>query len=123
MFIKLDKDYEIKTTLGTIRDIEKAFGKSFFEIINDISKMSTDQQIKLLYIGVRRAHPEISEDAFNAKCEDYLGIGDLMEYLEQYFYGLQYPGLSESEVQSKIEKKLQKNRELQAARASIGQSL
>ena len=99
MFIKLDKDYEVKTTLGTIRDIEKAFGKSFFEIINEIGKMKTDEQIKLLYVGVRRANSALSEEAFNALCEDYLGIGDLMEYLEKYFYALQYPGLSEQEVQ------------------------
>ena len=120
MNIKLDKTYEVKTTLGTIRDIEKVFGKAFFELINDISKMKTDDQIKLLYVGVRRAHPELSEEEFNAKCEEYLGIGDLMELLEQYFYGLQYPGLSEEEVQERIEKKLQRNRELQASRASIG---
>ena len=40
MYIRLDKDYEIKTTLGTIRDIERVFGKSFFEVVNSISGIS-----------------------------------------------------------------------------------
>ena len=120
MYIKLNKDYEVKATLGTIRDIEKAFGKTFFDVVNSISKMTIEEQIKLLYVGVRKAHPDINEATFNALCEEYLGIGDLMEYLEKYFYALQYPGLSDEEVQERIEKKLQKNRELQKTRASIG---
>ena len=120
MFIKLDKEYEVKTTLGTIRDIEKAFGKGFFDLVGGISKMTLDEQIKLLYVGARKADPELTEKAFAALCEEYLGIGDLMEYLEKYMYALQYPGLSEEEVRERIEKKLERNRELQASRASIG---
>jgi len=120
MHIKLDRDYEVKTTLGTIRDIEKAFGKSFFEVVNAIGSMKVVEQIKLLYVGVHKAHPEMTAEAFNALCENYIGIGDLMEYLEKYFYALQYPGLSEQEVQERIEKKLQRNRELQASRTPAG---
>ena len=120
MYITLDKQYQVKTTLGTIRDIERVFGKSFFEVVNSVSKMKVEDQIKLLYVGVKKMNAELSEETFNALCEDFLGIGDLMEYLEKYFYALQYPGLSEQEVQEKIEKKLQKNRELKADMDSIG---
>ena len=120
MYITLDRQYQVKTTLGTIRDIERTFDKSFFEIVNTVSQMKVEEQIKLLYVGVRRLNPELTEDTFNSLCEDYLGIGDLMEYLEKYFYALQYPGLSEEQVQEKIEKKLQKNRELKANMDSIG---
>jgi len=121
MHIKLDKDYEVKTTLGTIRDIEKTFGKSFFEIVNSVATMKLEDQIKLLFAGVRKAHPDIKETAFIDLCEDHLGMGDLMEYLEQYFYALQYPGLSEEEVQAKLEKKLQRTQALQnAKKAKVG---
>ena len=116
MYIKLDRNYEVKTTLGTTRDIEKAFGKGFFELAGEIAKMTIDQQIKLLYVGAKKADPALTEIDFNEACENYLGIGDLMEYLEQFFYALQYPGLSEDEVQEKIQKKLERSRELQAAR-------
>ncbi|MCL2061033.1 MAG: hypothetical protein FWH03_00195 [Firmicutes bacterium] len=120
MFIKLDKDYEVKTTLGTIREIEKAFSKSFYEVVNTVSAMKVEQQIKLLYVGARKADAHLSESAFMDLCEEYLGIGDLMEYLEKFFYALQYPGLSDEEVQDRIQKKLQRNRELQASKGSIG---
>jgi len=120
MYIKLEKEYEVKTTLGTIRDIEKSFGKGFFELAGEIAKMTLDKQLKLLFIGVRRANPDLTEQTFMSICEDHLGIGDLMEYLEKYMLALQYPGLSEEEVHSKLEKKLERNKELQALRASIG---
>jgi hypothetical protein len=120
MFIKLDREYEVKTTLGTIRDIEKSFGKSFFEVVGNMTAMKVEEQIKLLYFGIRKAYPEMTEQSFNILCENHIGIGDLMEYLEKYFYALQYPGLSEQEVQERIEKKLQRSRTLHQLADSIG---
>ena len=120
MFIKLDRDYEVKTTLGTIRDIEKSFNKPFFDVVNEISKMKMDDQMRLLYIGAKKADNNLTQEDFFSKCEEYLGIGDLFEYLEKYFYSLQYPGLSDEEVQSKIQKKLQQSRDMQQNRALTG---
>ncbi|MDR1905395.1 MAG: hypothetical protein LBQ27_00560 [Clostridiales bacterium] len=120
MIIKLDRAYEVKCSLGTIRDIESAYDKSFFELVNDITKMKTEEQIKLLYIGAKKADNTLILKEFTDKCEEYMGLGDLMDYLEKYFYGLQYPGLSDEEVQNRIEKKLQKSRELQRNRDLIG---
>ncbi|MDR1094568.1 MAG: hypothetical protein LBL66_10525 [Clostridiales bacterium] len=113
MYIKLDREYEVKATLGTIRDIERAFGKGFLELAGGIAKMTLDEQLKLLYVGARKANPGLSEEAFNAACEEHLGLGDLMEYLEKYMYALQYPGLSEEEVRERLEKKLERSREMQ----------
>ena len=58
----------------------------------------------MLFAGVKRANPAMSFEEFYTLCEENLGMGDLMEYLEKYLYALQYPGLSEEEVQQKIEK-------------------
>ena len=110
MYIKLDKEYEVKTTLGTIREIEKAFGKSFFDTVASVGTMRLDEQIKLLYVGVKRANLDLTQEQFTNLCEEYLGIGDIMEYLEQYFYALQYPGLSQIEVQERIQKKSQQGK-------------
>ena len=49
MIIKLDREYEVKCTLGTIRDIEDSFKKSFVEIVSDIGKLSTREQMKMLF--------------------------------------------------------------------------
>ncbi|MDR3022291.1 MAG: hypothetical protein LBU60_06445 [Clostridiales bacterium] len=114
MYIKLDREYEIKTTLGTIKEIEKTFGKSFFEVINSLSNMKIEEQIKMLYVGVKKANLDMTENAFAELCDSFVGLGDLMEYLEQYIYALQYPGLTEQEVQDKLEKKLQRTHKLQS---------
>jgi len=120
MYIKLDKEYEVKTTLGTIREIEKQFGRAFFDIIKSVTSMVIEEQMRLLYVGVHKANSDLTETAFADLCEDNMGMGDLMEYLEKYLYALQYPGLSEQEVQERLEKKLEKSRKLQEVSGKVG---
>ena len=112
MYIKLDREYEIKSTLGTIREIERMFNKAFFDVINGITSMKVEEQIKLLFAGVKKANPDIKENDFISLCEDHLGMGELMDYIEQYIFALQYPGLTEEEVQNKLEKKLARSKAL-----------
>ncbi len=107
MYIKLDRDYEVKCTLGTIKDIETSFQKPFFTLASALDKLTTDEQIRFLYAGVRRADPSVTRERFTDACEEMLGIGDLVEYLEKFVLQLQYPGLSQEEIREKIEKKLQ----------------
>ena len=111
MIIKLDRDYEIKCTLGTIKDIETSFGKPFFALVTELDKLTTTELIKLIYIGARRADATLTEQGFLAACEDCL---------EQYVFQLQYPGLKPEEAQKKIEKKLERTRALKKAQGSIG---
>ena len=120
MIIKLDRDYEIKCTLGTIKDIETSFGKPFFALVTELDKLTTTELIKLMYIGARRAEATLTEQGFLAACEDSLGLGELSDCLEQYVFQLQYPGLKPEEAQKKIEKKLERTRALKKAQGSIG---
>lgn len=120
MFIKADKNYEVKCTLGTIRDIEAKFGKPFFALVSELDKFTTTELISLLYVGVHKADKSVKEQDFIAACEDNLGLGELSDCLEQYVYQLQYPGLTPEEVQEKIEKKLERTRALKKAQGSIG---
>ena len=113
MYIKLDQEYEVKTTLGTIREIERLFDKAFFEVISGVTEMKIDEQIKLLFAGVKKANPDMTEKKFTDLCDDNVGMGDLMDYLEKFILALQYPGLTEAEVQEKVEKKLQRAQALQ----------
>lgn len=118
MIIKLDKDVEIKCTLGTIRDIESVFKRSFVEIVTDIGKLSTSEQIKMLYIGAHRADPELKEEEFIDKFDNFLGLGDLSDYLEQFILQLQYPGKTEREIQERLEKKVQRAAALKGSTAT-----
>lgn len=107
MYIKLDKEREVKCTLGTIRDIEKKFNKGFYEILRGLDKMTVTDQIKLLHVGAVKADRDLNEEAFAELCDEYLGMGELQETLENFLYQLQYPGLSNAEIQDRIQKKLQ----------------
>ena len=107
MKIKLDKEYEVKCTLGTIKEIENLFNKPFFAIASALDKLTTTEQLKLLFMGVKRADSTVREDDFMTACDDYLGIGDLTDCLEEFILQLQYPGSTKEEIEKKIEKKLQ----------------
>lgn len=115
MIITLDKDYELKCTLGTIREIEQRFNKGFYTLMRDIEKMSVSDQLKLIYVGIKKAGADISEQNFSDLCDKYMGMGELTELLEKYLLQLQYPGLSTDEIKDRIQKKLQKATELNAA--------
>lgn len=106
MVIKLDREYEVKCTLGTIKDIETAFKKPFFTLAAELDKLNTTEQIKLLFAGVKRADPEVQQSQFISQCENCLGLGELTEYLEQFVLQIQYPGEAREEIQQRIEKKL-----------------
>lgn len=114
MIIKAGKEYEVKCTLGTIKDIESRFNKPFYTLLSDVNKMTTTEQVRFLYVGVKRADPQVEEKEFAADCEDNLGLGMLSEYIEQYILELQYPGMSKEEIQKKLEKKLQQAEAMKA---------
>lgn len=117
MRITLDRDYEVKCTLGTIKEIEKTFGKPFFALISSLDKLTTTEQLKMLYIGAKKADDTLQEEYFISKCDDYLGLGALSEHIENYILQLQYPGMSSDEIQKKIQKKLE---QAESLRSSIG---
>jgi len=108
MNIKLDKDYEIKTTLGTIREIERLFDMGFLDVLTKVFSMKLEEQLKFVYAGFKKANPNVDEDKFIELCEDNLGMGKLMEVIEEYIFALQFPGMSEEEVHKTMEKKLQR---------------
>lgn len=106
MIIKLDREYEVKCTLGTIRDIEVAFKKPFVSLLENVATLTTSEQIRLLYAGVKRADKTVEEGEFRAACEDKLGLADLAEYLQQFALEIQYPSLPPEEAKEKLAKKL-----------------
>lgn len=122
MYITLDKSCEIKCTLGTIREIEKSFGKGFYEIMKNIDKLTIAEQIRLIYVGVIKGGSSVGENEFAELCDEFLGMGSLQEILETYLYQLQYPGLSDDEIKEKIQKKLSQAK-ANSPHTSLGESL
>lgn len=108
MKIQLINAYELKCTLGTIKDIENYFKKTFNEVVSMLDKMSTSEQIEMLYLGAKRANENIERDTFIEECENTLGVGTLTEMIEEFILQLQYPGQTKEEIQKKIMEKLEK---------------
>lgn len=108
MYIKLDKEYEVKCTLGTIRAIEKRFNKPFIPLMSDLNKLTSTEQMRILYCGFAKANPDITEERFCELLDDNIGMGEFAEILENYVYQLQYPGKSKEEVEEIVQKKIQK---------------
>lgn len=117
MNIQLDKDYELKCSLGTIRELEETFNCSFNELITKVNKLTTEEQLRMLFCGVHRANPDMSKEKFFVLCDDYLGLGMLTDKLEEFIYQLQYPGKTQEEIDAIVQKKLAKAGQL---RNSIG---
>lgn len=117
MKIQLENSYEIKCTLGTIKDIENKYKKSFNEVVGSIDKMSTSEQIQMLFLGAKRNDENIKEQDFITECENTLGAGTLAEIMEEFILQLQYPGQTKDDIQKKILEKLEK---LQKIKASTG---
>lgn len=112
MNIKLDKEYEIKCTLGTIRAIETRFGKPFIPLMGELDKLTTTEQMRTLYCGFAKANPSVSEEQFVALMEEHVGMGEFADMLEEYVYQLQYPGKSRAEAEEIVQKKLERARRL-----------
>lgn len=108
MYIRLDKEYEVKCTLGTIRAIETRFQKPFIPLMSELNKMTTAEQMRLIYCGFEKANPSVSEERFDDLLEEYVGMGDFADMLETYVYQLQYPGKSREEAEEIVQKKLQR---------------
>ena len=108
MKIKLDKDYEVKVTLATAREIERVFDKTISDVVENVLEMTVEEQMKLLFTGVKLANPEMKEEEFLALCEEYLHFSELLKCIEIFIYALQYPNLSLDEAKEKVKQRQEK---------------
>ncbi len=102
MLIKInEEEFDFNTKLGAAFKIEERFKKPYIKAITGVEEMRLKEQIDLLSCGL-----ETQEDIKRLKeVLENDGFGNLMDVLEQFIDGLQYPGLTEDEI---VEKKLEK---------------
>ena len=104
-------EYEFNVKLGTTIKIKKAFNKSFNQVLNDLEKFDVEDLIKLLYCGINEN--EHTKDAFKENLLDNLGLMELYELVESFIKQIQYPGLTEEEIEKKVIEKNQKAQAMQ----------
>lgn len=99
-------EYEFNVKLGTTIKIKKAFNKNFNQVLGNIENYDAEELIKLLYCGINEN--DHSKEDFKNNLLDNLGLMELYELVESFIKGIQYPGLSEEEIEKKIMEKNQK---------------
>ena len=101
-----DKELELNVKLGVTIKIRKKFNKPFNQVLSSLDKMDIDDYIKLLYCGVKE--DEMSLEDFRDLIYDNLGMMELYELIEKFIKKIQYPGLTEEEIDRKLDEKNQK---------------
>lgn len=105
------KEFDFNTTLGVTVRIKSKFKKSYNQIIGELDKLDTDEMIALLYCGLR---PEqIAETEFKEYMFENCGMGDLTDAVTWFVKQIQYPGLSEEEIEKKLMEKRKQVSQLQ----------
>ena len=106
-----EREYEFDCRLRTCVKIKSKFGKNYTDLINEIEKLDVHDMINLLYCGLNK--DEIDEKEFRDYLLDNCGMGDLYDYVSWFIKQLQYPGLSEDEIEKKLLEKKEKQARLQ----------
>lgn len=102
-------EYKFNVKLGTTIKIKKAFGKSFNNVLSDLDKMDVEDLIKLLYCGINEE--EHSKEDFKNAILENVGLMELYEIVQSFIKQIQYPGLTEEQIDKKI---IEKNQQAQA---------
>lgn len=108
----VEREYDFNCKLGTCLKIKAKFGKNYNQIIADIENMDVTDMINLLYCGLDK--DKVDETEFKNYLLDNCGMGDLYDYVAWFIKQLQYPGLSEDEIEKKLIEKKEKAQRLQA---------
>lgn len=107
MLVKInEEEFDLDTRLGTTFRIEEKFKKSYVKVLSDIGDYTAREQINILACGIKEQE-EINR--FKNAVEE-IGLGELAEYLEKFVDGLQYPGLTEEEIERKKLEKMEKQK-------------
>lgn len=97
-------ELEFNCKLGTTMKIKTKFRKNYNQVIEELDEFDADQLIDLLYCGLNESI--ISHSDFKSHIYENCGMGDLLEFVMKMMKQIQYPGLSEEEIEKKlIEKK------------------
>lgn len=98
--------YTFNVKLGVTIKIKKAFGKPFNQVLAEIDKFDVEDLIKLLFCGIDET--QHTRDEFKENILENVGLMDLYELVQSFIKKIQYPGLTEEEIDKKLaEKNLQ----------------
>lgn len=115
MYILLNGiELEIKTNLRLANRLQENFKKPYIKVLETIntSEARIEDQLKFLYLGYELGGGALSQEEFQNILLDNLGVSKILNYLEQMITELQYPGMTESEIEEELKKKIAKIKRL-----------
>lgn len=107
-----NEELECVTTLRVAMEIQKEFKKPYMVVLKNIENLDLEEQIKILYLSVKSANNDIKFEDFKSYILDEVGLDQLAEYIDEFINGLQYPGLSEDEIEKKLIAKMKKQKKM-----------
>lgn len=111
MNIKLnDETVEVRTNLNVAFKLQEQFKQPYMKVLEHIATKDAriDEQVKFLYIGYQNGGGTMSENDFTQRLLESNGISQIGNYLEQMILDLQYPGMTEREIEEELKKKIEK---------------
>lgn len=100
------KEFDFNCTLGATIRIKSEFKKTYNQIISELDSMEVEDLAKLLYCGLNDS--QITKEEFIKFIFGQCGMSDLMDGVEWFIKQIQYPGMSEEEIEKKLLEKREK---------------
>lgn len=107
------KEFELIEKLETALFIQKRFSKPFLQVAKSIGNMSVEELVSFLTCGLRANI--MPTDEFKQLVLENMGLADLYDAVSALTMAIQYPGLTEEEIEKKLIAQQEK-----AKRMSVG---
>lgn len=97
------REFDFNCKLGVTVRIKSKFKKTYNQLVEELEKLDATDMVALLYCGL--SPEQITESEFINHCFETVGLGDLTDAIAWFIKQIQYPGLTEDEIEKKLEEK------------------
>lgn len=94
------KEFELCEKLETAVMIQKRFSKPFLQVAKNVGNMTVEELVSFLVCGLRAN--VMSIDEFKELVMSNMGLGDLYDAVSGLIMAIQYPGMTEEEIEKKL---------------------
>lgn len=101
-------EIEFSEKLQTALNVQKRFAKPFLKAAHGIPSMTVEELISFLSCGLKSMKP----DDFKELALEHMGLNDLYDAVSKLVLAIQYPGLSEDEIEKKVQAQQEKIRKM-----------
>lgn len=97
-----DVEYQFNCKLGATLNIKNKFNKPFKDVVSNLATFDIPDLIKLLHATIIN---EVTYKEFETAVYDNLGMMELYDLIQLLIKKIQYPNLTEEEIDKKLDEK------------------